>query len=143
MELSPSVPCLADTHADTQLLVCEVSKELHPDLSLHRMSLPVHQGQSVRRRADGGWPDYVALHLDTLGWGAWGQGPGARGAPVEAQRSDLAGVEVAQLPGGAVHFLGPEVGALPSQVTADAEAPLGLLILTLWLHLEGLAVLIG
>lgn len=114
MELSPSVPCLADTHADTQLLVCDVSEDLHPDLSLHRVGFPIHQGQSVRRGADGGRPDYVALHLDTLGWGAWGQGPGARGAPVEAQRSDLAGVEVAQLPGSAVHFLGPVVWPLSS-----------------------------
>lgn len=29
----PSVPRLANSHADTQLLVCEMAKDLHPDLA--------------------------------------------------------------------------------------------------------------
>lgn len=85
----------------------------------------------------------MALHLNTLGWGARGGGTGGRGAPVEAQGSDLTGVEVAQLPGGSIHLFGPEVWPLIPQVTAIAEKPLGLLVLALQLYLEGLAVLVG
>lgn len=85
----------------------------------------------------------MPLHLDTLGRGVWGHWPVGRGAPVEAQWSDLTGVEVAQLPGGPVHLFGLEVGPLIPELAAVAEQPLGFLVFRLRLHLEGLAVLVG
>lgn len=37
----PSVPRLAHSHADTQLLVCEMAEDLHPDLALDDVRFPV------------------------------------------------------------------------------------------------------
>lgn len=65
---SPSVPGPADTHADAEISVTEVTEHHHPGLSLHHMRFAVVQGQSVGRGADGRGPDHVALHLDTLRW---------------------------------------------------------------------------
>lgn len=39
----PSVPGPADSHTDTQLLVCEVAEDLHPDLALDRMCFTIFQ----------------------------------------------------------------------------------------------------
>lgn len=85
----------------------------------------------------------MPLHLDALRRGAWGNRPVGWGAPVEAQRSDLTWVEVAQLPWGPVHLFGLEVGSLIPEFAAVAEQPLGLLVFRLRLHLEGLPVLVG
>lgn len=38
---SPSVPRLADSHAHTQLLVCEIAKDLHPHLTLYDVSFTI------------------------------------------------------------------------------------------------------
>lgn len=137
----PSVPRLANSHADTQLLVCEIAKDLHPDLALYDVCFTIFQRQSVGRRAYRRGPDDVPLHLDALGWGVWGHRPVGWSAPVEAQRSDLTWVEVPQLPGGPVHLFGLEVGPLVPELTAVAEQPFGFLVFCLRLHLEGLAVL--
>lgn len=139
----PSVPRLANPHADTQLLVREVAEDLHPHLALNDVRFTVSQGQSVGRRAYRRGPNDVPLHLDTLGRRVRGHRPVGRRAPVEAQRSDLTRVEVAQLPGGPVHLLGLEVGPLIPELAAVAEQPLGLLVFRLRLHLEGLQVLVG
>lgn len=139
----PSVPCLANSHADTQLLVCEIAKDLHPDLALYDVGFPVFQWQSVGRWAYRRRPDDMPLHLDTLGRRAWRHRPVGRRAPVEAQGSDLTRVEVAQFPGGPVHLFGLEVGPLIPQLAAVAEQPLGFLVFKLRLDLEGLPVLVG
>lgn len=139
----PSVPRLANPHADTQLLVGEIAEYLHPDLALQDVRLPIFQGQSVGGRADGRRTNHVPLHLDTLGRRARGDGPRGRGAPVEAQRSDLTGVEVAQVPGVPVHLFGLEVGPLVAEFVTVAERLLWLLVLRLRLHLERLPVLVG
>lgn len=85
----------------------------------------------------------MPLHLDALGRRVRGHRPVGGSAPVEAQRSDLTWVKVAQLPGGPVHLFGLEVGPLIPKLAAVAEQPLGLFVLRLRLHLEGLAVLCG
>lgn len=139
----PSVPCLANSHADTQLLVCEIAKDLHPDLALYDVGLPIFQWQSVRRRAYRRRPNDVPLHLDALGRRAWRHGPVGRRAPVEAQGSDLTWVEMAQFPGGPVHLFGLEVGPLIPQLAAVAEQPLGFLVFEFRLCFEGLTVLVG
>lgn len=85
----------------------------------------------------------MPLHLDALRWGARRYRPGGRGAPVEAQRSDLARVEVAQLPGSPVHLFGLEMGPLIPEFITVSEQPLGFLVFCLRFHLEGLSVLVG
>lgn len=107
------------------------------------MCFPVFQGQSVGRRADRRRPDYVPFHLDALGRGARRHRPRGRGAPVEAQGSDLTWVKVAQIPGVPVHLFGLEVGPLVAEFVTVAEQLLWLLVLCLWLHLERLPVLVG
>lgn len=121
--------------------MCEVSENLHPDFALNGVSFAIFQRQSVRRRAYGRGPDDVALHLDALGRRLWRRGPVGWSAPVEAEGSDLAGIEVAQLPGGPVHLFGLEVRPLVAQFDGFAEKPFGLVVLHLWLHLDWLAVL--
>lgn len=120
-----------------------MAKDLHPDLAQYDMRFTVFQRQSVGRRADRRGPDDMPLHLDTFGRGVWGHRPVRWSAPVEAQRSDLTRVEVAQLPGGPVHLFGFEVRPLIPKLTAVAEQPLGFLVFRLWLHFEGLAVFAG
>lgn len=139
----PSVPRLAYSHADTQLLVCEIAKDLHPDLALYDVCFTIFERKSVGRWAYRRGTDDVPLHLDTLGWGVWGHRPVGWSAPVEAQWSDLTRVEVAQLPGGPVHLFGLEVGPLVPEFSAVTEQPLGFLVFCLWLHFERLAVLVG
>ena len=131
---SPAVPGLADPHADTQVLVAEVAEDGHPHLPVHDMGCPVIQGQRVGRGADGGRPDHMSLHLDALGRGHGGRGPGD-----DSGRAAQAGPQlVPQLPGGAVEPLAEAVGAL-----AEAQGPLGLLVLALRLRLDGLVILLG
>ena len=137
----PSVPRLANPHADAQLLVAEVAQDLHPDFALQDVGFAVLQGQPVRRRAYGGRPNDVALHLDALGRRVGRRGPVGGRAAVEAQGSDLTRVEVAQLPGGPVHLLGLEVGPLVAQFHGFAEEALRVVGLHLRLRLDGLAVL--
>lgn len=119
----------------------EVSKDLHPDFTLDRVSSAVFQRQPVRGRAYGRGPDDMSLHLDALWWRLWRCGPVGWGAPVKAQGSDLTRVEVAQLPGGTVHLFGLEVRPLIAEVDGFTEKPLGLLVLHLGLHFDRLAVL--
>lgn len=137
----PSVPRLANSHADAQLLVCEVSKDLHPDFTLDRVSSAILQRQPVR-----GWtyrrgPNDMPLHLDALWWGLRRCGPVSWSAPVEAQRSDRTRIEVAQLPGGTVHLFGLEVSPLIAEFEGFTEKPFGFLVLHLGLHFDRLAVL--
>lgn len=131
---SPAVPGLADPHADTQVLVAEVAEDGHPHLPVHDVGCPVIEGQRVGRGADGGRPDHMSLHLDALGRGHGGRGPGN-----DSGRAAQAGPQlVPQLPGGAVEPLTEAVGAL-----AEAQGPLGLLVLALRLRLDGLVILLG
>jgi len=65
---SPSVPGPADTHADTEISVSEVTEHCHPHLSAHHVCFTVIQRQSVRRGADGRGPNHMALHWDTFRW---------------------------------------------------------------------------
>lgn len=140
----PSVPRLADPHAHAQLLVRQVAKDLHPHLPLNHVRLAVtQQGEAVGGRADGRGPDDVPLHLHALGRGVGGHRSVGGRAPVQAQRGDLTGVEVAQLPGRPVHLLGLEVGPRVGVLAAVVERPSRLLVLRLGLRLEGLAVLAG
>lgn len=123
--------------------MCEVAEYFHPHLALHDVRFPVFQRQPVRRRAYGGRPDDVPLHLDALGRGARGHRPRRRGAAVKTERRDPTWVEVPQFPGGPVHLFGLEVGPLIGELVAVAKQPLGLLVFHLWLHLERLPVLVS
>lgn len=83
----------------------------------------------------------MSLHLDALWWGLRRCGPVSWSAPVKAQGSDLTGIEVAQLPGGAVHLFGLEVRPLIAEFEGFTEKPFGFLVLHLGLHFDRLAVL--
>lgn len=131
---SPAVPGPANPHADAQVLVAEVAEDGHPHLPVHDVRRPVIQGQRVGWGADGRRPDHMSLHLDALGWGHGGRGPGD-----DSRWAAQAGPQlVPQLPGGAVEPLAEAVGAL-----AEAQGPPGLLVLALGLRLDGLVVLAG
>lgn len=116
--------------------MAEVAKDCHPDFTLHDVGSPTIQGQRVRRGADGGRPNDVALHLHAFrgrdGRGRPSDGPGGSAAAAEAGQQ-----LVPEFPGSPVQAFAEAVGPL------EAEDPLGFLILALRFRLDGLVVPVG